>query len=573
VEGYLKNGKPDVGYWLGEIRRGIAFRKRTAYETSWDLWRSYYRGNWKPGVMPSNIFFKYIRSVVPRVYFRNPSISVINKMGGSEGWLLSAMMEQTYNTLIRKIKLKQHMKRMVQDAWMFGTGVGKKGFGSQYQASPESFGDTQAPRVSRGKEAIEYNLDILPNMPWFLSSSPANYIVPDGTVRFEDRRWSAFQITRELNDVKSDPRLKHTSGLGTRGRQVVADGGATYLSKPTQECDLYEIRDIKTGKVFIISPYNTEQALLFEDDEYLQLGSRVESVLVFNEDDEWCWGVPDSKILEPQQLELNDIRTFQMYHRRISIVKLLAKTGAIDATEVDKLLGPDVAAVAWVKGDIQNSVQPLNVGDIPDGLIKAEEIITADVRETMGFSRNESGEYQGGSRARTAEEVRVVKMSSEIRIDERRDMIADMLVDLIETMNPIIFAHWSQEQVVKIVGPANFPIWVRFQPKMLERGQYEFVIDPDNSIPETKELREQKALQLYTVLKTNPLIDPFQLTQFLLHEMQGQAFDNMLRTFGQTGMPGMSAQNPLSFGEANQLVQGVGRQAPQAMPQRQPIAA
>jgi hypothetical protein len=95
----------------------------------------------------------------------------------------------------------------------------------------------------------------------------------------------------------------------------------------------------------------------------------------------------------------------------------------------------------------------------------------------------------------------------------------------------------------------------------LKRGKYNVSVDPDQSVPQTKELREQKALILYERLKMNPLIDPYRLTQHLMHELHGVAFDDMI-----AGLPrgmGLTQDKPLSVGQFGQVVQNVQRKAPQ----------
>ena len=57
----------------------------------------------------------------------------------------------------------------------------------------------------------------------------------------------------------------------------------------------------------------------------------------------------------------------------------------------------------------------------------------------MGFSRNQAGEYssQKSHNAPTAAEARIVQAASEIRVDERRDSLADVLVDMFEDANKL----------------------------------------------------------------------------------------------------------------------------------------
>lgn len=559
--GYDKSGKPDVAYWLRQVRLGLEYRKQCAYEPKWNRWREYYRGLWNPRVLPSNLFFKMVRTTVPRIYFRNPAISITSQRAGLEYHLMAQLLERTDNCLIEKMGMKKQIKKMVQDNFLFGTAIGKLGFGSQFQSTPETIGTTQAPLV-RGRESIEYNINIQSNMPWFLRAFPGTYVIEAGIDDKDNARWDCYIIRRPVEDIQSDPRLKNNKDIQSAGYQLDVKQGSQF-KYPVDNADLYEIRDRKTGRVFIISPSLQDKVLLNEEDEFFKLGIDVTNPLVFNQDDESFWGIPDAQILEPQQLELNEIKTVKMYHRRLSIMKVLAKRGSITKEEVDKLLTEEVAAVAMVDGDINSSVKILTGDPIPASLTQAEMEVMQDVRENLGFSRNEFGEFKPGSHSPTATESANVKAASEIRVDERRDLIADMLVKIIKDIHPIIFNHWTREQVVDIVGPTGLPLWVAFTPTMLKRGAYNIKVDPDTSVPQTKDLRKAEAQQFYMMMKDNPLIDPYQLTQFVLREHHGVAFDSML-----AGGPGMSPQNPVNFGQLTQMFEQAnqGRSALRSIP-------
>ena len=69
MEGYKSNNpeKPDIGWWIRQIRFGLRFRKESAFEEKWPIWRKYYRNEFAQGILPSNLFFKMIRTTVPRI--------------------------------------------------------------------------------------------------------------------------------------------------------------------------------------------------------------------------------------------------------------------------------------------------------------------------------------------------------------------------------------------------------------------------------------------------------------------------------------------------------------------------
>lgn len=544
--GYEK-GKPDVSYWIRELSRGIRFRRDYALEAKWPTWRNYYRGRWNRDVLPVNLFFRMIRTIVPRVYFRNPSISITSTMPGEENQMLSHILERVDNKLIRTMKVKNQIKKAIQDAFMFGTGVCKLGYGAQFTFTPEE-GSTVNP-VSKKNEVFEYSSIVQDNMPWFMRTPTGNFIVPDGLVEYEDARWSATWIRRDPWDVQNDPRLKHSKELKGTGTDTTQMSGLP-AKKPDKigSVDLVEIRDRKFKTVFVLAPYESDKVLYYDEDEMQINGHMTNYPLIFNGDDEVFWGVPDSIILEPQQIELNEVRTLQMKHRRISLVKLLYRNKAITEEQLAKLIDYTVGAAIGIDGDPMTDVRPLQVGDIPKDLFMAGNEIMNDVRENMGFSRNQSGNYAEGSADRTATEARIIEMATEIRVDERKDMVADMLEDIVVDMHNIIFERWSGEQVIDIAGPDGLPVWVAYTPDMLKAGRYKVNVDPDSAVPETAELRLARGFKVYEILKMNPLIDPVKLTKYLLHELPGTAYDNLMRdsVLQGGGAQGTNPQNPLT---------------------------
>lgn len=299
--------------------------------------------------------------------------------------------------------------------------------------------------------------------------------------------------------------------------------------------DLVIIRDKKFRKVMVLAPYSSTKPLFYDDDD-MQINGRCGAYpLVFNEDDEVFWGVSDSIILDPQQREMNQIRTLQMKHRRMEIVKIFAKRNTLKAEEIDKMTDEEVLAVVQIDGELSD-LQFKEVAQEPQGLRMAGQEVLNDVRDNLGFSRNQEGNYQtgsaGGAGRVSATEAQIVQAASEIRIDERRDMTADLITDAFTDINTIIFEEWKDEQVVGLMGPNAQPVWVQFKPQALKGVEYLMDIDPDSALPLTKGMREQKASQMYAMLKTNPLIDPEKLTKYLLHEMHGVDFDDMMRGLG-----------------------------------------
>lgn len=564
AQGYLSS-KPDISWWTEQLQAGIKYRKQYACEPLWGTWNAYYRGAWKAGTLPVNMFFSMLRSVVPRTYFRNPAVSVSPDMPGFLAMAFAQVLNRIDNKVINEIGVKREMKRMVQEAWFKGTSFGKLGFGAQF--SPQ--GDVEAPLGGRRREATEYSFDVLQNFPWFKRTPTGTVVLPDGVQHFEDARWWMHCLRRPKEDVIADPRIKtkrRAEGLPTSG----FEGKFTdsRVADKTEMVDLVEAHDKKFNNVFVFSPYVKSDEGILISPTADELSSRRPNIfpLIFNPDDEHFWGVPDAAILEPSQLELNETNTLIMKHRRLSIVKLLYKKGAITPEQAATLLSEDVGAGVSVDGELAD-VSMQQVGDIPQGLINAKTLTIQDIRDQMGFSRNQLGDFQSRRGDTSATEAAIVQQGSEIRVDERRDAVADLLESMVIEMNEIIFSRWTQKDVFQLVGPGGVPVWVEARPSQLGLGRYSVKVDPDSGVHKTREHREQKAAEVYQILKANPLIDPMKLTKYLLTELEGVQMDDLMRTLPPVqGFEGRTL-NPAGLGDLLQAgFQGLQTAGPQLPP-------
>lgn len=557
-EGY-NGSKPDVQWWISAIQAGERYRDQMAYRDRWATWRDWNRGKFSPGILPSNVYFKMIRSQVPRIYFRNPSVSATASKPGLDYFILAKLLERIDNKLIDRMGVKGQMKRMVLHGCMFGTGFGFRGFGAEFTPSPDMI-RTEAPDAgtSRLQNHLEYNSLIRPNEPWFLATHPKDVVIPAYTPDIYSARWVCRKVYRTRQDILDDPRFKDKDALIESIKPVRPTRSLIATNERRDGVVLWEIRDKKTGMVFVIAPATamTDKAkgdgVIYQDADRLMRNNRAPAYpLVFNPDDEQFWGIPDSIIIEPQQIEKNEIRNQIRQHRRILLKKLLVGANAISPDEADKLVADDNVNSLIRVADI-NQVKPLEAGQIPPGLIEAENLIDQEVQEILGLGTNQFGEYAPGSADRSATEASIINQATQIRVDERRDTCADLLVELTQDMNDDIIEYWGDDMVADIAGPAGSQIWIKFQPELLAGVQWDLKVDPDSSIPLTKQYREQKASQLYDRLYgKNQSVDPNALTHFYLSQVYGTEADSILAN------PVMqtSQENPMPFGDAMQHIQ------------------
>lgn len=528
AEGYTRGGKPDVGWWRDQLEAGAEFRKKMANEARWPDWRKYYRGQWAENQMPVNLFFSMLRAMVPRVYFRNPAVSVSPDLPGPLFAAFAHILNRIDNKLVASMNMKYEMKDMVHDTFITGTAIGKLGFGGLY--TPSIVDGTEIPEGPTQGERLDYMSGLAPKMPWFTRLDPGCFIVPDETRRLHEARWAAHVVRRPKEDVARDPRFPKGLREDLPATLLQTTSHSGFMREVAQEMvELVEVRDRKFDRVFILVPNGRRDGAVLYDEVDPQSTRRLPFFeICFNPDDEAFWGVPDAQILEPAQLEINETRTLIMKHRRQSILKILYERGAITSENLARLQSEDVLAGVEIVDNI-NRVQTVQAADIPQAMFLSLQTCYQDAREAIGFSRNQLGDFQSRRGDTSATEAQHVAEGSEIRVDEKRDGLADLLSGVIQETNEIIFDLWNEEQLIDVVGPGGVPLWVRVNPSQLRNGKYAIKVDPDSSVSRTRQQREAKAIGLYNLLKTNPLIDPIRLTQYLLREMEGVDVEDLMR--------------------------------------------
>ena len=504
--------------WRDEVRAGIRFRTIFGKSKSWAHYKNMYRGFWPSGTVPVNIIYAVARSLIPQVYFRNPRIAVLPMKPGysPHAWVV----ERIDNYFIRELGLKQEFKSMVLDCYLSGRGPGIIGYDSEYGFNPsfntDEYSDASLTSFGKKGEKIEYNLNIKPGMPWFLRCNPLDFVVPWGTAKWEDAQWYAIRKMRPLRDIKEDPKYTNKSELkapyrtklesSTEGRpesQVKMHEQDAY----NEWVELWELHDLRSGRVFAFTMDHPK--FLRDEIDYLQIEGLPARVLGFNEDPDFFWWTPDARQIEVQQKEINDIRTMAKKHRRVALLKVLYDKGLLKKDELSKLLDEDPKAAVGIdvgpQGDIRKVVSLFQSHVPPDFTIAAREV-REDMREIIGFSRNQMGAFEAPSGRRTAHEVETVRAASMIRIDERRDIMADMIESVMRGINQIVFTNWTDERVVDVLGPDGAKYWVRFTGPEI-RGEFAYKINPEESIPEDRRTRKNDAVQFMQIAKDAPGIN------------------------------------------------------------------
>jgi hypothetical protein len=519
VEDKTKLNLNSLDYWKAEIRAGIRYRTIFGKSKEWERYKKMYRGLWAEGVVPVNIIYALGRSMIPQIYFRNPRVNIKPRRPGYA--MHARVLERIDNYLINETGLKHQLKRCILDCYLCGRGPGIVGYDSEYGFNPsflsDELADLSLTQFNKSGQKIEYVDNIKAGYPWFMRANPSDFIVPWGTSAWDEARWYALRKMRPLRDIKEDPKYTNTASLKApfksaldKSTEAAANNATKNYEEDSQNewAELWEVHDKRSGLIYALTLDHDK--FLRIDKDYLQVEGLNADVLGFNEDPDYFWWTPDCRLVEVQQLEMNDIRTMAKKHRRVALLKVLYDRGMLsDKDEITKLLDGDpkaaVAIDAGVNGDVRKAVA-LFQSHVPPDLLSAAREVREDVREIVGFSRNQMGSFEESSGRRTAHEAEIVRAASMIRIDERRDTVADFLERIMRKENQLIFDNWSAERVIDIIGPNGVRYWVRFTGKEI-KGEFTYGVNPEETIPEDKRTRREEALQFMQVAANVPGLD------------------------------------------------------------------
>ncbi len=528
--------REEVEQWKHRLHRAEKYREKFGDSNNWSRYRDYYRNDYDKTrmVMPVNMVFAISRSIIPRTYFRNPRVIVTPTSPRMQ--VQAKLVEAIDNWLVERIGIKGQIRRGCLDCFLYGTSVLKTGYDSEFGYSDPEEGREFSQHeeemmwgiVGPEEDRIEYDDNILPGTPWAKRVHPRDYYAPWGYIDIAEFPWEGHRIIRHIDDVMDDDRyvarekknLKPThrakdiidtfSGLSQRTSRGATD--AEYVV-------LYEIFDKKSGRVKVVAPFCN--GYLRNEVTPLLVNGLPSAAMVWNEDTEAFWGVPDAKIIEPQQLELNEIRTQYQEHRRMAILKFLVKKGAISPRDMEKLRSGEVGAMVEIDANLGPETLQEMKHMLQNDLLQAGNEVRRDIRETVGFSRNQLGEYDQSSR-RTATEAEIVQQGAAIRVDERRDKAADMYTQALKRMNQYIFQFWDGRKVAQISGPGGMRQWVSFTGEQI-RGEYDLRVDPDMAQAPNTMRRKQEALELLQVIAQFPpeAIDYQNLIRYVLEQYEG----------------------------------------------------
>jgi hypothetical protein len=538
----IKDKKPVD--WVDEIEDGFKFRREYGLEDSWaDLEASFF--NLRNETAGPNLTLSTGDSLMSSLSVPYPYITVVPRQEDSVD--SAPVLESVDNWLLSELDVPEEVDLAIMHAFLWSRGVLKIGYDSEFGYSPgldvgsDALGMTFS-QYDRLGNKIE-SPHTTPGMPWIMACPPQDIIVPWGTCTIDRAPWVVHRVIRHIDEVKSDPKYSNTKRL--RPNMSMRDYVKSYQTSQRHRgmdfSKIYRSQDSKIEFVEMFEIHNTVnrrvQVLVYGHDKWLRNdvdALQIDGVpfveLGFVPRTRAFWTTPDAYFLRQAQAEMDDISFQGSKQRRISVLKFLLRDGVMDDNEVENLLSYEIGAVAKVKqgsGPLSDILFPVNNAN--NALIYQDaEHVRRNAREMVGFSRNQSGEFETTGR-RTATEVNEVAGASSLRIGRRQLAVRRMYVKLFRKLNQIIFRFWKTKRMTQVLGPENAQKWQEFDGESIS-GEYSYEISFSNEIAPSASERRRAALELYSGLAGDPTVNPNELKAFLSRAMQDPSFGRMFKS-------------------------------------------
>ena len=526
----------DVDKALARISSGLDFRETFGLEKTWtSLEAKFYSVSSSEGCGP-NIIQARADAVISALSIPEMYCLVTGKTKPSSAH--APMIEALVNQTLAALDVDEAMEDALTCACLFGKGLLKIGFDSEYGYDEKlqlgGLGGTLS-QYGKNGELLESG-KASRGMPWVRPVLPHDVVVPWGTVALADAPEIWHRVVRHVDDVRADPKYSNVRGLEPTLSMKDVVMGLSHVreraeDQPPHEGDdsgtspeyleLWEQMDKRTRRIRVLLMTGEGKGRWIRDDEnVLQIGNVLPWVDVgLTPRTRAFWATPLTYFIAPHQLELDDLHWQAKEQRRASILKLLVKRGALNDHNKAILLSAQPAAMVEVEDgvdDIRDVVMELGANSNINTLLHLEEEhILRSARETIGMSRAMSGEYDSKNR-RPAAETYAVEQGGGLRLGRRQKGLRRSYTRLTHIIMSIIAKHWTQERAVRYIGDDGRQVWGAVTREILEQGKWAFQVTFSPEHYETPMSRQREALQLMATFAGNPLVDQAGLVETLV---------------------------------------------------------
>lgn len=429
--------------WMKRIKRSLKFRDQVRDEQNWKRILDEYKGKYNVSnsavkAPPINLVYGYVHTAIPRIYFRDPHMSINPQ--GAESVMGAKILEMSVGYIFRQLNLKQEVFKLLLDFFLYGHGWFKYGYINE-------MGQTQADAPNEASEFIK-------SEEIFVTHVPYEDIVFDVTLCQDppyDCRWIAHRIIRPLSDIKNDERYQGTGKLRSNITSRDAKGDKIDDALKDSDLDLFEfweVHDKDTNKIYCVC--DASDRYLREEENIYEMKGLPFSMLKVNMVPGEPYPLSDIYIVEAQMLERIKLRAAQLNHIKRWSRQLSIETGAMTKEEMDKFQqGIDGAVTQRTRGS--SPPVPIQYADMQRESLPIDELIQRDIDSVIGQNEVDRG-GQAKTETNTKFEIQSQQAATSVRQAQRQDKLEDFLEEVTMKVISLIKQFQTTPRYVRVTG-------------------------------------------------------------------------------------------------------------------------
>lgn len=439
----------------------------------------HYKGKDRGAII--NLVHSVLRSMLPALYFKEPTVMAYprhpNAAGKEEHW------NRVLNATIRRIGFKKQIKEAVFDCIVQREGWIKLGI-----------------TVPEGENTLATSEEMRGPTPWggkvapFVQRIAPNNVIVDSLAPGRDiqkARYVAIRYTRHIDELRADPRYDIPKEVHRKYMLTAAEARGTRFKEESQEdgprlgynnnveakgdiVEFYEVwiyelicndEKIKLQRQMVVVSDISDKPLRMESYDNV-IGTSYDHFplrrMALNP-------VPDDvpvaevEAWEPLQHNLNWVMTKTLNFVRNQALKYWADKSNIEDDKFENKLLSSKEEVITIKdvnknpgfGAIQGQPVPQDFWRLAESLIGLVEMVSQFGQNRLGASAN----------FRTATEASVVAQSSNMRDNERVDIVQDFLKEIVTDIAQLIMEHADTDFVFRLAGDVGTVQWATFSPE------------------------------------------------------------------------------------------------------------
>ena len=371
--------------WLARIEAGLEYRRLYGREDWWARLESMYANLENSGAdVGPNLIQEMADTLSSNLNISRPEFSVRPSMLDPQSITTYPIVNAVDNWLMSELEIPETISETLLFAFLWGRGIVKFGYDSEW-GFDESFdlGEVHDPigitltQFNKKGQRLEYAHG-KSGMPWMMPVLPHDIVVPWGVKSLKRTPWVAHRIVRHIDLLKADVKyekvrdlqpnmamedfvdsykhvqLRYRAGVKTLGGNKWNPNG---LSRHSEYVELWEVHNYMTGEIITLS----YQAIHRKGEDLLQVDGLPFDSLTYVPHPRTFWTTPQAQYLDFHQLEQNDIAKQASNQRRINSLKFLIKAGAMEPSELEKALSPNVGITAEVNAgfDLKDVMTPV----------------------------------------------------------------------------------------------------------------------------------------------------------------------------------------------------------------------